>query len=105
MKRFVFTVLFSLPLMGHAAKLCIAPVSSGNYEIKVGQSSYTLSSSETIKIKNFKPHINTRIVVKENGKAIESFNLKLNTNEKKCIVQNSLYKTWQVFELKPFCKC
>lgn len=104
-RRIMVLVFGIFPFLTNAAELCVAPIenNSGTYSIQVGEITYNIDNKNSVKIENIKK--NNKVVIKKNGTAVESFVLRLEKNDKKCILQNTLYFTWQVFEMRPFCKC
>lgn len=95
------------------AQFCIAPIDQryhqygqyGDYEVQVGQKTYPVSHTQAVKVSPIQTNKSMQVIIKQQGKAIESFPLKLAKNEKVCLVKNDLYPTWMLVEMRKSCQC
>lgn len=99
--------------MAWTAQLCIAPIDQsyqhygqyGDYEVQVGKKTYVVSHSKAVKVTNLTANQTMNITIKKQGKAIESFPIKLGEKERICLLKNDLYPTWMLVDMRKSCQC
>lgn len=102
-----------LGCFAQASQLCIAPIDDsyhrygqyGEYEVKVNTKTYQVSHTQPIKVSNIRPNSTMQIVILQQGKAVESFPLRMTAQDRLCLVKNDLYPTWQLMPLNKSCQC
>lgn len=100
---FLFTTAFLLNGVTQAATLCLTPTS---HTIMIDGKKFANNTEKSVKISPIKINKNMKVVIfDQDGKAKESFSLKMSKNEKACIIRNTLYGTWMVQEMNKSCRC
>ena len=96
-----------------AMQFCIAPIDQsyqhygqyGDYEVQVGKKTYVVSHRKAVKVTNLTANQTVNVIIKKQGKAIESFPIKLGEKERICLLKNDLYPTWMLVDMRKSCQC